>query len=489
METLQSIHSCPPGIPHDKTTVRTVEEQHDHDFELFRTDAAMTVISAFGLFVGSLAFQVASLVETSYKSEKREKYGILHDYTQEPNTLTACQSIIKAVKKWEKAHGEIIRSLSRHSPSIFHGDEAGTDAGTNFIDRSDMANEEFAKEYDAIRKQVIETFRPYKCSDPKMMYMILNAIFMAGRFHVMARYISSFAQGFLRGDIFSGLLHLNVYDPLILLAQRLNLSDKNGHPIHLTFSQQEKEQYLQWMQKKHIQKKYAANPPVHIDVYSIFGGDQFSRLSWTMETRMMELRVIDSLILKSEGHDPMYRKDYTMKRIQSCASSFEQAMLNNCILMHKWNDLPRRMREYIDSVNARAAIDPRRRPKPVVCFRLTTQRDKAGNIIYNRHTKRPEFDTEFVGIWNSSYEAQQEWGTPWQSIQKSIKYKAVNDGRNNVWLSLDDYLSMTYNTLRDVHPGIADEFLRLVPETKVRTNKEIASGTDLPQGAPTEAAS
>ena len=488
MNTLQHIQSVPQDVPHDKATVRTVEEQHEHEFELFRTDAAMTVISAFGWFVSGLAFHVADMVELSAKSEYRAKYGILHDYTQEPNTLTACATIRKAIKKWEKAYGEITRALSRNSPTVFHGAEAGTDAGEDFMARVDNADEEFKAEYEAIRRQIIQDFRICKCSDPQMFYPLLNAIFMAGRFAVMSRYVASFAQGFQKGEIFAHLLHLNVYDPLQLLAQRLNLTDRDGHPLHMTFSPQEHVEYMLWSQKKHIQKRHAANPPVVIDVHSIFRADHFSRLSWTLETHMMELKTIDRLILLSEGKDPMYRKDYSMKHIQSCVTTFEQAMVNNAIHMHKWKELPRRMREYIDSVNALPAIDPRRRPKPVVCFRLTPQRDKQGNVIYNRHTKRPEYDTEFIGIWNSSHEAQREWGTPWQAIQRSVKYKAVNDGRNNVWLSLDDYLSMTYNTLLDVHPDIAAEFRRLIPELKVRTSREIADGTEAPQGTLNEAA-
>lgn len=482
-QSLLSIQPAPPII----ANMLTVEEQHTHDFELFRTDASITVISAIGTFVSSLAIKVADMVSLSSKSEWRAKYGILKDYSKERDTLTAVASIRKEVHRHEAALSDVMAQLTRHSPVINGHPGWSGDAGEDFMSRIDTADEEFNTDYDAIRRQIIASFRGFKCSDPKMLYPLLNAIFMAGRFLVMARYIASFAVGFRKGETFAGLLHMHVQEPLIQLAHRMNLTDNHGHPLHFIFTDEEREAYKKQAAKLSFQKKHAANPPVVVDAREIFQLDDIVRLSWQLETHMMELKTIDRLITASEGHDPCYRKDYSMKRLQSCASTYEQAMINQALHMNKWRDVPLRMRQYLDSIAQRKCIDPRRRPQPVVCFHLNPKTDKQGKPVLDRDGK-PDFTAEFIGIWNSSFEAQQEWGTRWQDIRKSVTLKAVNDGRNNIWLSMDDYLSMTYNNLKDVHPSIADDFLRLIKELRVRTTKEIASDTTLPQGSFKQAA-
>lgn len=465
----------------------TVEAQRNHNLMMFRADASFTVITALGTFVASLAIKVADMVSLSAKSEWRGKYGILKDYTQERDTLSAVASIRKEVHRHEAAISGIISMLSRLSGLLKSKPGWNGDAGEDFLSRLDNADEEFASDYKAIRSQIISDFRGFKCSDPQMFYPLLNAIFMAGRFNAMARYISTCAPGFGRGEELSGALYLRVQEPLIQLAHRMNFTDKHGHPLHFIFTDDERKAYVQKASKRSFQTKHADNPPVVVDVRQIFNFDDLVRASWKLETHMMELRTIDRLIADSEGHDPMYRKDFTMKRIQSCASTYEQAMLNQALHLYKWHDIPVRFRNYIDSINRRHCIDPRRRPKPVVGFRLVHKHDKRGRTLLDRNG-RPEIKAELIGIWNSSFEAQQEWGTPWQAIRKSVNLKAVNDGRNNIWLSLDDYLSMTYNNLLEIHPDIAAELLRLVPELRIRTTHEIASETTAHQGTFSEAA-
>lgn len=481
-QSLLPIQPAPPII----ANMLTVEEQHTHDFELFRTDASITVISAIGTFVSSLAIKVADMVALSAKSEWRAKYGILKDYSKERDTLTAVASIRKEVHRHEAALSDVMAQLTRHSPVINGHPGWSGDAGEDFMSRIDTADEEFNNDYDAIRRQIIASFRGFKCSDPKMLYPLLNAIFMAGRFMGMARYIASFAVGFRKGETFAGLLHMHVQEPLIQLAHRMNLTDNHGHPLHFIFTDDEREAYKKQAAKLSFQKKHASNPPVVVDAREIFQFDDIVRLSWQLETHMMELKTIDRLITASEGHDPEYRHDYSMKRLQSCASTYEQAMINQALHLHKWRDVPMRMRQYLDSIEQRKCIDPRRRPKPVVGFHLNPKVDKKGKPILCRDGK-PDFIAEFIGIWNSSYEAQQEWGTRWQAIRRSVELKAVNDGKNNVWLSLDDYLSMTYNQLHEVHPDVAEEFLRLIPELRVRTTNEIAAETPAPQGSLSQA--
>lgn len=484
---LHTIQPVPPNIASSKGDMLTVEEQHNHDFELFRTDASITIISAMGTFVTGLATKVADMVELSAKSEWRARYGILKDYAREPHTLSAVASIRKDVRRHEASLMSVISELQRNSPLIYANAGWSGNAGTDFIERIDNADDEFSKDYQAIRRQIVDAFRPFKCSDPQMLYPLLNAIYMSGRFLVMARYIASFAVGFRKGEVFSPMLHLSVHDYLIQLAHRLNMTDKHGHPLLFIFNEQERSAHAVNSAKKSWQIKHRDNPPVVIDVNSIFTSDDITRLAWRLETHMMELKTIDHLIASSEGYDPMYRKDFSMKRIQSCANTYEQAMVNQALHLHKWKDLPLRMRQYIDSVNSFKCIDPRRRPKPVVCFHLSPRLDKKGNVILDRNGK-PDFYSEFIGIWNSSSEAQREYGTPWQDIRKSVQLKAVNDGRNNIWLSLDDYLSMTYNQLTQVYPEVAEEFRRMIPELRIRSTKEIASETDCEQGTFQQAA-
>ena len=480
-QQLLPIQSKPSTIAGSKGEMLTDEERRSREFEMFRTDASMTIVSAMSTFVCGLAIKVADMVRLSSKSEWRAQYGILKDYTRERDTMTAVSSICKEVRRHEASLASVVSTLTRNSSLITPTSGWSGDAGDDFMSRIDNADEEFKTDYKAIRQQIVTSFRGFKCSDPQMLYPLLNAIFMAGRYLAMARWVASFAVGFRKGEEFSPILHLHVKDPLIQLAHRMNFTDKHGHPLHFVFTDDERTAYLRQAAKRSFQIKHADNPPVLVDARQIFGFDDLVRLSWRLEVHMMELKTIDRLIAASEGHDPMYRKDYAMKHLQSGANTFEQAMVNQAIRIYKWRDVPVRMRNYIDSVNSRSYIDPRRRPKPVVGFRLKPRTDKHGNYVKDKHGKH-DFTTEFIGIFNSSYEAQREWGSSWQSIRKSVTLKAVNDGNNNIWLSLDDYLSMLYNQLQSVHPDIAIEFERLIPELRVRTTNEIANETSIPQG-------
>lgn len=323
--------------------------------------------------------------------------------------------------------------------------------------------------------------RPFKCTDPVMLYKLVYVIFMACRFDAVARYVKGFAYGFKPGEPFNAMLHLKVLDPLHRLANHLRLTDKQGHQLVFLYSKDDVTEWQRTISKTNWQKKHADNPPVAVNLYEIFSCDEIVRLSWRLETHLFELKTIDRLITAGEGSDPEYRKDYRFKRIQCCATSYEQAMLNNTVYCNRLAELPQRMRQYVDYVRSRKSIDPRRKPKPVVCFNLHANRDKRGNIIYDKDGL-PDYTPVFNGIWNSAYEADIETDIPWRKIRKSVELKAVNDGYNNVWLSLEDYISMTYNSLSQARPEIAAQFKAILPEFEMQTCQQIAASTRAPQG-------
>lgn len=463
---------------------QTIEDVERHSLDLFQTDAAVTVISALSATVTALATNVANLVEFSYRSEKRQQYQILRDYTTSTDALTAVASIRKAVTRQNESINDIISLLDRKAKSIL-GD--GADAGIDFLSRVDVSDDEFARDYAAIKKQLTDMLRPVKCSDPQMLYHLVYSMYMARRFESVARYVRTLSSSFQPGAEFYPMLHLHVLDPLQRLANHLHLTDKQGHELVFLFNKADIAEWERTTAKKHWQKKHALNPPVVVNLYDIFSCDSVVRMSWSLETHMFELKTIDRLITASEGNDPHYRHDYRFKRVQSCASSYEQAMLNQAIYCKRWEEYPVRMRQYVDSVNARHSIDARRRPKPVVCFRLVPLRDKAGKLIYTSDGT-PDYEPHFRGIWNSAYEAEIETDIPWQKIRKSVELKAVNDGTNHIWLSLDDYISMTYFSLLETHPDVAAEFKRLLPEFSMRTTRQIAADTKVKQGTFAEAA-
>lgn len=465
---------------------KTVEEKEQESLQLFQTDASVTVVSALSAMVSELAIKVYNMVAFSSQSEKREQYKILRDYTTNPDVLSAAASIRKAVSRQNSAINELICLLTRNT-TMFRMPDSHSDAGLDFISRVDASDEEFARDYDAIRKKLTDMLRPYKCTDPVMLYALVNLMYMARRFDSVARYVADFAVGFRPREPFNPMLHLKVLRPLELMANRMKLTDKHGHALVFLYSLDDMREWQKTIAKRSWQKANADNPPVVINLHELFSQDDIVRLSWQLETHMFSLSTIDKLIMASEGHDPEYRKDYRFKRLQSCASTYEQAMLNQTIYCNRWSELPLRMRQYVDSVHRRPYIDPRRRPKPVVCFKLQAVYDKRGNLLRDPKGE-PQYKPVFAGIWNSAYEADIETDVSWKKIRRSVELKAVNDGTNHIWLSLEDYISMTYSSLAKVRQEVAEEFKRLLPEFNMRTTKQIAADTIAPQGTFAQAA-
>ena len=459
---------------------RTKEENERHSLQLFQTDASVTVISALSATVSDLATKVADMVALSNKSEYRAKYQILRDYTTTPDVLTAVGAIRKAVNRQNDAVNSLISLLSRHTTS-FHLSDTHTDAGLDFISRVDASEEEFARDYADIRRQLTDLLRPFKCSDPLMLYHLVYCMYMARRFDAVARYVRGMAYGFGVGEPFNPMLHLKVLDPLERLANHMRLTDKQGHQLVFLYNKDDVQEWERTTAKKNWQKKNADNPPVVVNLHQLFQDDQIVRISWRLETHMFELKTIDKLITASEGHDPEYRKDYRFKRIQSCASTYEQAMLNQTIYCNRWSELPTRMRQFVDSLAQRKSISPVRKAKPVVCFALKARRDKRGNVIYMPNGEA-DYHMDFCGIWHSAYEAETEISVPWKKIRRSVELKAVNDGTNHVWLSLDDYIAMVHDSMLKMHrTDIAEALRTQLPEFSMKTLKQLAAETPVTQ--------
>lgn len=465
-----------------KFNIQTDEEMRLEQFRLFQTDASVTVITAMADILSSHVMRTISMINLSRKSEYRGKYGILRDYSKaSPYITNTTEEIRRLLDRYASYIDSIVRLLSRYSSVVTKFGEID-DVGTSFVSRIDVAGDDFSRYTDDIRRSVTDVFRPYKCSDPVMFYQVMTSAYLALRHEAFCKYIRSFAAGFEPGGSFSILLRLSLYASMAKLAHRCGFKDKAGRDLVLLFTQQEVDDWQKLTAKKSWQLKHRDNMPVVINVMDKFHEDAIVRPSFKLEAYMMSLETIDRIVLASEGHDPMYRKDYRMKRLQSCANSFEQAMLHNCIYAHRWSDLPRRMRDFIDSLKRRSCIDARRPPKPVVGFKLVPKKVN-GKYVIDKATGRPDYYADFMGVWHSSYEAESEMSVGWRAIRRSVQLKAVNDGQNHVWVSLDDYLSMVYNSLKEEHPEIADDFLRMVPECQVRTSRQIAEGTKAAQGS------
>lgn len=433
----------PSNIAHSKGDMQTVEERRLMEFENFKTDAGATIVGAMGSMVKDIALNTAYIFRSCGKSEVRQKYNLLHDYTRERDVEGACMRIESEVRKYERTLGDFVRGLSYVSRL-----SASIDAGDSFMDRCDVCDAEFSGDYEAIRKAIYDKFKPYKCTDPMALYRLMYAIFMSRRFNAVAEYIEMYSQGFGKGEPLHLMTRLRVTEPLQNLASRCNFRNKDGQPLVFHWTKDYLDEYEKLKQKKSWQNKNAGVTPVEINIWRLFSDDDIVRPVWVFERHLMELKTIDKMIQLSSGHDPEYRMDYTMRRIQSCAETFEQSMLNSTICVHRWYDLPRRMKEYLESREKVKCINPKRRPKPVVCFDIRKRKD--GEIYF-----------QFHGIWNSTNEAEREMCIKASAIRKSIE-RSDNDGCNHIWYSIEEYCRLVLKTLRDMHPEIAEEFERLV---------------------------
>lgn len=445
---------------------RTPEQIRHDEFANFQTDAAMTAINAMLSITRELAQKVVSTITLSAKSEWRGKYQILHDYTRERDMLTAVHSVQKELQRNATIHNGIYQKMCTYTAAASSSlKEFGGDFSEQYLERIDTCDEVFAPYYERIRCALTDMLRPVKCSDPKMFYLVMQAIYMAARFKALRGYIRNFATGLRKGEVFTPIMYFNIKKPLMTIAHRCNFRDKQGRELILLLDSDEVEAHNKLASKKSWQKQHPDGTYQVLNIYrDVFDTDRMMRLAWELETKMMEIETIDHIILKSEGHDPLYRDDYPYKHVQSCVTTFEQAMLNSAIALNRWSELPRRLRDFADSCSRRKYIDPRRRPRPVAGFTLKPVLDKQGRPVKLPDSDEYDYTAVFIGIWNSISEASAEWGVPISKISDSIKGRAINDGKNNVWISFEDYVRSVHLSMSKAYPVYASELVTLFPE-------------------------
>lgn len=435
----------------------TSEELRGQALNLFKDDASVTVIFSLLNIVTHLVTKVADMVELSHKSEWREKYGVLKDYSQCPDAMGAVARLRSQVRKCDRELEKFIQFAHR----IYLANQV--DAGEIFVNRIDAVDDEFKSDYENIRRNVVAIFRPVKVYDPIMFYAIIYAIYMTQRLDVIGRYLSTYSQQFSDKGLLVPLMRFRPIDALSDLLDRCQFQDKAGNRLIYFFSNADADAWQALTAKRSWQVKNRDVQFRTLDMRKYLQDDTLVRAAWTFERHLMSLETIDRIILVSEGKDPMYRKDYKFRRIQSCGEYFEQAMLNHILIRNKWSQFPRRLRNYLDLLAQRPVKGNSRKPTPVVAYQLVPIKDKDGKPVLAEDGK-PDVYAEFYGLWNSIYEAQRESGVPWQNILRSIRNGCCNDGFNYIWLTFEGFVAMMYNTLREYHPDIAAEALSLCPE-------------------------
>lgn len=437
---------------------RTIEEEARTNFEVFRTDAAFTVVTAMASITESLAIRARDIVALSAKTEWRAEYGILRDYSKDKDTLSAADRLMKLIHKYDSYAGLICKSLSIQS-CTYGGSFKGRDGGEDMLARIDNCDEKFKDDFENLRKVLNSKLKPYKCSDPQALYPIVYALVMALRFPVFVDSFQWDILSFRKGESLYPLTRLNLYVPLADLLKRCKFFDKNGNPMVFLLTYTDKEQWAKNLQKKSWQVKNKDINYVVVDLYDILATDEVLRAVYRIEHRLTDLKNIDEVIANAQEVDPEYRNDYAFTHFVHCTSTFEQMMLNACIKTHNWHDLPNRLKQFLDTVD----ID-----KAVAMFHLTPVRDKQGNVKTELYKgKRIEqTKSKFIGIWNTMEDASAEWFVPVEEIKESACSKRGTDKNGNTWLTMSDYISVAYNEMKACYPEYAEEMLTLIPQLK-----------------------
>lgn len=435
----------------------TSEERRVRDLGLFKDDAAVTIIFALLNIVTHLVMKAADMVELSHKSEWREKYGILKDYSLCADTMGAVVRLRSQVRKCDRELGMYV-SLAH---GVYLSDQ--TDASENIVNRLETVDEEFKSDYESIRRNLVAVFRPVKVYDPVIFYAIVYAIYMTQRFDNIGKFLKNYSSVLSKDGMLMPLMRFRPMDALCDLLDRCQFHDKAGNRLVFFFSNDDAKRWEALTAKRSWQAKNRDVQFRTLSMHEFFQDDTMMRSAWTFEHHLMSLETIDRIILASEGKDPMYRKDFSFRRIQICGEYYEQAMLAHILMHYGWSQFPRRLRNYLDLISQRPVKGNCRKPKPVVAYHLVPLKDKKGNPVIGDNGE-PDTYVEFDGLWNSIYEAQREMGVPWQNILRSMRNGCCNDGFDCIWLSFESYVRMLYDTLVEHHPDIAAEALSLCPE-------------------------
>lgn len=452
---------------------RTPEQKYQDAKASFYTDAAIVAVNTMLGIAREMATKVANIISISSKIEKRAEYQILHNYLQEPDMLTAVNALRKELSRNAEYHNYIFRRMCVASSILSQCRDDFGDFSEEYLERLDVCDATFAPYVARIRTELINLLRPVKCSDPNMFYLVILSVMMAKRFKAMRGYIKTFAGGFRKDEELAPIMYFQADKCLMTIAHRCNFRDKQGRELILLFNLDEEKEFIEQSRKKSWQRRHPEGSYQVVNIFrSVFDSDKMFRLLWELETKTLEIETIDKIIMQAEGKDPRYRDDYPYKNVMSCVNTYEQAQLNNTITLCKWDKLPRRLRDFADSVARRKVIDPRRRPRPVACFRRKYILDNRGNRIPTADKKDYEFTLEFVGIWNSIGEASAEYGIPIHRICDCLNERAQHDNQKNVWISFETYVRSIYISLQSCHPAYAEELATLFPEYNLTTNQQ-----------------
>lgn len=456
-----------PYVRHGKDT-RTPEQISHDEYEAFRTDAAMVAINAMLSMSREITTKVATTIKSSAQSDFRDRHQILHDYSKERDMPTAIKTLYKELNRNLSTHQSILDHLSRASNIVSQTRGEEDVFNEQYLERIDTCDSIFGPYVKRIRTELISLLRPVKCSDPNMFYLVAMAALISKRFNAMRNYIKQFAEGFRKGEQLAPIMYFNVTKPLITIAHRCNFRDKQGRELILLFDLDEEKEFAALSAKKSWQIKHPEGTYQVVNIYrDVYDSDRITRLVWELETKTLEIETIDKIIAQAEGSDPRYRCDWPFKNVMSCVNTYEQAVLNSTIALNRWSELPKRLRDFADSVARRKSIDPRRPSRPVAGFSLKPVTDRHGNPVRQSGSNDYEYRAVFIGIWNSISEASAEWGTSIHRISASVRGKAANDGRNNVWVDFETYVRSVHHSLSLVHPAYAQELDRLFPEYKL----------------------
>ena len=443
----------------------TVEQRREAERIAFITDIGVSVLSWLGSKCSDIAINMATRIKSSSHSEKRDKNSMLVDYTKQKDVLAACNAIIKAEARHSAYLYEVVRML--RMASRWH--EVKQDAGEDFMNRLDVFDERFGKYLEAIRKEVFAVMKPYKCTDPMTLYTLVYAVFVITRFRVVADYIMNLDEGFCRGGQFHRLTKLDVVEPLLNLIHRCQFQDKQGRPLKLLVTKGDMEEFEREKQKKSWQIRNAQNPPVEVRLYEVLQSRSLLKANYILGHWLFHIPTFDAIVKEASGgiEDPEYRKDYNVECIQSCHSSFEQAMLFEAVYNRNHRELPNALREYYDHLKA-IEPDGRKRKKPVVMFSLVKANPKIDSMDASN------VYCCFTGVWDNAAVAAREVGGSEKEIYDNIRQHKGNDGKNRLWMLLTDFIVLQYDAMKSQgYDDVADNIRKALPEIDFRRHKRL----------------
>ena len=407
-------------------------------------EICLTASAVVGARVYERLTKIIDMVRLSARSEWREQYGLIHDYSKDRDTLSACESIEKQCIKYAK---ELWNTMCKMKSVVDYKQSIGSTTANfgydNFYERIDVGESMFDREYSEMKKAITDGLREYKATDPKMLYELIYSLCLSIRYEMLFEYIEHLHPEFGSKGSLHHSVKLRTFDYISKLIDRCHFETKDGSIIKIICSASAFDEWQKLTQKKSWKIKNRDVRYKVIDTRKLLCSDRIDRIAWQIESRLFEFETIDKIIIGATGQDPKFRNIYSRKRVQSSMDTYEVTKLNFVIKCGRYEDFVWRMKNYIESRPQFIGSVPRNTPKPVVMIRYKCERE-------NEHQEVETYT--FLFVFNSTYRAMCDTGTPFWYIKQSLR-TGKPDPNGVIWLTLPDFITFFYLRVKDRRIG------------------------------------